>query len=210
MAKGVYEVMLPDGRTKTFPSVTTILKSLPTPRALIEWQDRTPDAGRHARTRATIGTIIHWRINRFLAKKHKLPMQPLRLDCTIITPEMRDAIDVIWSYFLDAEAELNIVPHYLEKTVINYECEYGGTLDIAGLVKGKKSITDVKTYRELYGDHTAGAQLAAYKRACDYPAEELNILRIHEETGWNLIPVSDDWGKFQEALSLHKAMNKRK
>jgi hypothetical protein len=210
MARGVYDITMPDGKVEPFPSVTTILKALPAPKEITRWIDRTPDAGRYMRDRATIGTIIHWRIQRFLAKKHNLPMQPLRLDCTIITPQMRDAIDVIWSYFLDAEEELELIPYYLEKMVVNYKEKYAGTLDIAGLVNGKRSIVDIKTYRDLYGDHTAGAQLAAYKRACDYRAEDLYILRLHEETGWNLIPVSDDWGKFQEALKLHRTKNQRR
>lgn len=199
----LYDVTLPDGRKDKFPSVTTILKSLPTPRALVEWQDRTPDAGRQARDRATIGTIIHWRIHRFLARKHKLPMQPLRLDCTIVTKEMKEAIDVIWSYFLDAEAELGLVPYYLEKQIVNYEYGYAGTLDFAGLVTEDRSITDFKTFRDLYGDHIVGAQLAAYRRACDYHANKLSVLKINEDTGWNLIPVSEDWELFKKAVTIY-------
>jgi len=204
MGHKYYEIATPDGKSEKFPSVTNIISCLPRAKELTEWMDRTPDAGRYMRDRATIGSIIHWRVHRFLSLKHKLPMQPLRLDCTIVGQEMKDKIDVIWSYFLDAEQELELVPVYLEKMVVSFEEKYAGTLDYAGLVNGKKSILDFKTFKDLYGDHTVGAQLAAYKRACDYKADELFVLTLNEETGWKLIPVSDDWEKFQEAMRMYR------
>jgi len=210
MGQRFYDVVRPDGSTAKYASVTTLLAYLPKP-GLAEWRDKTPDSGRIMRDRATIGSIIHWRIHRYLAKKHNLPMNPLSLDCTIITKEMKEAIDVIWTYFLDAEQELRLVPYYLEKQVVNHEYGYAGTLDFAGLVTDDRSITDFKTFRDLYGDHTVGAQLAAYKRACDYQADKLSVLKIHEDTGWNLIPVSEDWDTFKKAIEIYekqKGVNK--
>ena len=203
MGHKFYDITTPEGNTEKYASVTTILQALPRPPALVKWMDETPDAGRKARDRATIGTMIHWRISRYLGKRHSLPIQPLHLDCTIITDEMKDAINVIWSYFLDAVEEVELVPAYLEKQIVNHKHRYAGTMDYAGLVNGKKAILDFKTFKALYGDHTVGAQLAAYKRGTDYPAEELYALLLNEQTGWELIPVSDDWEKFQEALKIH-------
>jgi len=204
-----YEITTPEGKTERYVSVTTALQALPRPPSLVEWMDKTPDASRHMRDRATIGTITHWRINRYLSKKHGLPIQPLSLDCTIITQEIKDAVDVIWSYFTDAMEKVELTPFYLEKQIVNHKYKYAGTMDYAGLVDGKKAILDFKTFKDLYGDHTVGAQLAAYKRGTDYKAEELYVLILNEQTGWDLVPVSDDWEKFLEALTLHNSRQEK-
>jgi hypothetical protein len=210
MAYRTYEVTRPDGIKAKYPSVTTILKSLPKSPGLIKWMDETPNAGQHTRNRATIGTIIHWRINRFLSKKHGLPPQPLSLDCTIVTDKMKEIIDVIWSYFLDAEKNITFKPLYLEQQIVNHEYQYAGTADYIGLINGKRAVGDFKTFKRIYDDHTYGAQLAAYKRGIDYPSEELYIIIINEEVGYELVPISDDWDLFKKALKLNQDQENKK
>jgi len=199
-----YDIKRPDGSEAKYASVTTILQVLPKAEALKKWMDETPDYARHMRNRATIGTLIHWRIQRYLAKKHHLPPEPLRLDCTIITPEMKEAIDIIWSYFIDADDTISFKPIYLEKQIVNHEYQYAGTADYIGKVNGKNALLDFKTFKRLYDNHNYGAQLSAYRRGIDYKIEELYILRINEETAWELIPIADDWNTFLEALELYK------
>lgn len=202
-----YEVIRPDGTKDNYSSVTTILKALPMAEGLKKWMDETPDASRKMRDRATIGTIIHWRINRFLSKKHGLPSKPLELDCTIITEKMKDAIEVIWSYFIDAEKEIELRPILIEHKAVNHEYRYAGTADYIGLVNGHRAVLDFKTFKTIYDDHHFGAQLAAYKRGIEYTTEYLYILKINEETAWELIPIADDWDTFLKAL---KIFNERK
>lgn len=210
MGSRIYEITRPDGTKDKYPSVTTILGALPKAPGLIKWMDETPDAGRKTRERGTIGSIIHWRINRFLSKKHNLPPQPLSLDCTIVTQEMKEIIDIIWSYFIDAEQAIDLKPLYLEHQIVNHEHHYAGTTDYIGLVNGKRAFLDFKTFKTLYNDHTYGAQLAAYRRGFNYPADELYILIINEETRYELIPVADDWELFLKAIDIYQERNKNK
>lgn len=203
-----YEIVKPDGTKDKYPSVTTIIGALPKAPGLVKWMDETPDASRKMRERGTIGSIIHWRINRFLAKKHSLPPQPLSLDCTIVTDAMKEIIDVIWSYFLDAERAIDFKPLYLEQQVVNHEYKYAGTADYFGLVNGTRVVLDFKTFKALYSDHTYGAQLAAYRRGFNYPADELYILIINEEVGYKLIPVIDDWELFLKAMKIFQERTK--
>jgi hypothetical protein len=121
---------------------------------------------------------------------------------------MKEIIDVIWSYFLDAEKNIELRPLYLEKQIVNHEYGYAGTTDYIGLINGVRAIGDFKTFKRIYDDHSYGAQLAAYKRGTDYPAEKLYILIINEEVGYELVPIADDWELFKKALNLHQERNK--
>jgi len=207
-----------------YPSVTEILKCLDKP-ALTEWKKKTPNSEQISRDRATIGTIIHWKIQRYLAEKFELPPEPFRVDDLEVithlhqggTPEkckicrrkadMSLAIGVIWSYFEDFLLDHTLEPIQLEKTVCNVDVGYAGTLDYYGRLDGDLVILDWKTARIFYKDNTYGAQLAAYKRAFKNNAKYLFVLRMNEDTGWGLREVEDDWARFQDAYELYRQQN---
>lgn len=197
-----------------YPSVTEILKTIEKPE-LKKWKDETPDADAISRDRATIGTIIHWRIERLLAEKHNLPLVPLKLDDVSIINhrcakegcyycerkrKMTHAIEMIMSYFDDFLTKHTLEPILLEHMVCEKTFGYAGTLDFYGHVDGESSILDFKTAKMFYNGNTFGAQLAAYKKALKKKVDRLYILRLNEETGDELREVSDDWETFKKAL----------
>lgn len=204
-----------------YPSVTEILRAIPKP-GLQKWKEATPDAEIISRDRATIGTITHWKIQRFLAKKFDLPLEPFKVDdLTVVNHnvdlctkdrchmcqrkvDMKVAIETIWSFFEELVDTHDLKPIQLEQTVYNPKYGYAGTLDYYGKVDGEIAILDWKTSKAFYNNNTYGAQLASYNRAFDKKGRFLYVGRLNEETGWELREVEDDWDTFLDALELYK------
>ena len=203
-----------------YPSVTEILKTIPKP-GLQKWRDRTPDADIISRDRATIGTTVHWKIQRYFADKFNMPPEPFKVDdlsvishftskCSLNTcglckrkKAMVYAIEVLFSYFEDFIDQYNLTPFMLEKTVYS-ELGYAGTLDFYGEVNGQLAIVDWKTSRGFFDPCTWHAQLAAYKKALRNDVEILYVLRMHEENWWEFREMDNDWKTFENALSMYK------
>ncbi len=114
-----------------YPSVTEILRGVEKPE-LKKWKDETPDADAISRDRATIGTIVHWRIARQLGEKHGLPLAPLKLDDVSVVNHkctkdqcyycarkrtIAHAVEMIMSYFDDFLAKDTLEPILIEHTV---------------------------------------------------------------------------------------------
>jgi|TARA_Y100000034_G_C6877317_1_gene401446 hypothetical protein len=214
---------------RKYYSVTQILhKGLPTPPSLIKWLDSTPNAASYTRDRATIGTITHWKIQRFLARKFNLVPDIINLDDTSVLLHddtnckekcslckrhkiMVAAIDVIWSYWVDFFESNKIEPIFLEKTVWDSELGYAGTLDFFGYVNDVLTLMDFKTFKALYDDHSYGAQQAAYSHCLAKQGNKPNqiaLLRLNERTGYEFIPILENWDLFERALTeFYKKVN---
>ena len=202
-----------------YPSVTEILGAIEKP-GLKKWKESTPNSEFISRDRATIGTIVHWRIGRLLALKHSLPLQTFHVDDLSVinhkkcdTPNCyncyrRDninlAVNMIMSYYDDFTQAHTLLPVQLEKTVCNQEYGYAGTLDFIGYADDKPCILDFKTAKMISNDSTYGAQLSAYRKAIDDKNKKLYILRMNDETGYELREMIDDWEMFLTALNTFK------
>ena len=204
-----------------YPSVTEILKMLSKP-DLTAWQDRTPNAEQISRDRATVGTIVHWKIHRYLSSLHSMPIEAFRVDdltlirhnishckkedCNLCQRKMEitAAVDTIWSYFEDLVSKHALIPASLEKTVYNPEYGYAGTLDFLGTIDGQPALLDWKTAKMFYNNNTYGAQLSAYNRALQHRVKTMYIGRLNENNGWELREFTDDWETFIKALDMYK------
>jgi len=201
-----------------YPSVTEILGVIEKP-GLKKWKENTPDSEFISRDRATVGTIVHWRIGRLLALKHSLPLQAFHVDDLSVinhkcdTPNCyncarRDKINLsvntIMSYYDDFTQAHTLLPVQLEKTVYSPEYGYAGTLDFIGYVDDAPCILDFKTAKMISNDSTYGAQLSAYRKAFGDGGKRLFILRLNDETGYELREMIDDWEMFLTALNTFK------
>jgi hypothetical protein len=210
-----------------YPSVTEILKVIPKP-GLQEWRDKTPNADIISRDRATIGTTIHWKIQRYFAEKFDKPPEAFKVDdlsvishntekcslpnCFLCSrkKEMVYAIETLFAFFNDFRMHHDLLPMLLEKTIYNSEYGYAGTMDFYGLVDGKLSIIDWKTSKGFFEPCTWHAQLAAYKKALGKDVEKLYVLRMHEENWWELREMDDDWKTFEKALIMFREQKPEK
>jgi len=202
-----------------YPSVTEILGTIEKP-GLKKWKEENPMAEAISRDRATIGTIVHWRIGRLLSMEHSLPLQTFRVDDLSVINHKCDhipncyycnrkeainlAVNTIMSYYDDFLRDHKLNPVQLEKTVYNPEYGYAGTLDFIGYVDDKPCILDFKTAKMIMNDTTYGAQLSAYRKAFGDSSKRLFILRLNDETGYELREMIDDWEMFLAALKTFK------
>ncbi len=170
--------------------------------------------------RAIIGTIMHWRFERFFAKRFNFPIpgKPILKDdfgnivpYSAIDREMKDAMAVIWSYFEEWATALvekgTIHPIFLEKRVWHDELMYAGTFDMLCNWNGKRALVDWKTASWIGDDHTFAAQLTAYEKALLHmgvikrPVDKLLVVRVNEQSsGVDVHPCVRDWSRFLECL----------
>jgi len=104
---------------------------------------------------ASIGKMIHAWVSSYvkaLAKKKTPPKRP-------INKEMKSAIDGFFKWA--KKSQLKIMRS--EKKVYHNKYGYAGTLDLEGLVEGKRTVIDIKTGNTLYPE--AFLQAAAYLKA---------------------------------------------
>lgn len=107
--------------------------------------------------------------------------------------------------FLD---EWDPQPILVERTVVNYTVGYAGTLDLVADIAGRgRLLLDVKTNRSgVYGD--VAFQLAAYRYAEHYVAEDgteppmpavdgCGVIHVRAD-GYDLVPVAADARQFTE------------
>lgn len=173
--------------------------------------------------RALIGSVIHYRIERWLCRRFRKPM-PMgvklqwddgrRATMADFTQEMRDAIAAIWSYFEEWATDLvergDLVPYFIEKKLWHEDYLYAGTVDLICKFKGELVILDWKTANWLVDDHSYGAQLTAYEEAAlkrgviPRRATHLYVARINENyDGVDLHPCARDWPKFARCLNRY-------
>lgn len=173
--------------------------------------------------RALIGSVIHYRIERWLCRYFREPM-PMRVKLkwddgrqavlSDFNQEMRDAIASIWSYFEEWVVPLaesgDLVPLYIEKKLWHEDYLYAGTVDLICKYKGELVIMDWKTANWLVDDHSYGAQLTAYELAAikrgviPRQADALYVVRINEKhDGVDVHRCARDWPKFERCLNRY-------
>lgn len=104
---------------------------------------------------ADIGTLVHKWVQDYvsaIAKKETPPKRP-------VNKEMKNAIDGFFKWA--KENRLQIIRS--EQKVYHDKYGYAGTLDLEGLVNGKRTVIDLKTGNALYPE--AFLQASAYLKA---------------------------------------------
>lgn len=106
-------------------------------------------------TAADVGTMIHDWVAQYvkaISEKKEPPKRP-------VNKEMKAAIDGFFRWA--KESQLKIIRS--EQKVYHDKWQYAGTLDLEGIVNGKRAIIDLKTGKSLYPE--AFLQASAYLKA---------------------------------------------
>ena len=190
------------------PSVTSILKSLPTDERLLSWQENTPNYKEITSVRSNFGTILHFRIEDYYAKKFDLVPVQLELS-SIPTEEMRvelEKVDIAYSYFLDFNTQYNPKVLNQEFVILAKTMGYAGRGDIYCEMDGYRWLVDLKSSSRIYPSHIA--QTSAYAHGMDemgMSVDKIGILRCNEQ-GWEFRDITeheaDGWQMFNNALCL--------
>lgn len=150
---------------QNLPSVTSILKQFsPESPGIAIWKQRNPDTWEKTLAqKATIGTVIHYRIHQYFAEKFKLPPVPLEIEHPDFTEEMLADIDDAWSHFLDLIASHKIIPQKNEFPTWHRRAMYAGTVDFLGWIDELFTLGDFKSSGDVYPSYEA--QVEAYRLA---------------------------------------------
>lgn len=109
-------------------------------------------------------------------------------------------------------AHSGFVPLMSEQQVASRRYRYGGTLDLAGELNGRRCIVDAKRCAGVprtAGPQTAGYLLAVNEMHPDFAPNGCDRYALHltpsETRGWTLVPFRDpnDSRVFLSALTLH-------
>lgn len=132
-----------------YPSVTTILGSVPRP-WLDAWYRKWGSlAIRKTKIASLIGTEFHRCIEQYLDTGDYVPR------CPRVAGMMHSW--VVWAKGVDG------LIHHTELKVVSRKYVYAGTLDAVGVVDGKLAVIDWKTSSRIYS--TMQLQLVAYAQA---------------------------------------------
>lgn len=162
------------------PSVTTVLNQwgIKT-QALLVWAWKRGEAGVDLREKeeANVGTLAHLRIDAEIKGKD--------IDLSQYPPNIVSQSDVCidnWGRWKKAH---KFQPIGSEISLVSEEHQYGGTIDIIGLIDGLLSILDIKTGKEIYEDHIL--QIVSYSKLWEksFPEHPLkgkyHIIRLGKE-----------------------------
>jgi len=171
---GYYNV---DG--EVYPSVTTILhKMLPEPNGIKFWKMKNPNWEEILHERATIGSMVHYRIlNRLSLRTLDLPdvhfdSLPSNLD------ELLDITDVMWN-------SLNFEigqPRVIETIHVDRKDKYVGTPDIIAPFGKVVTLGDIKTSKDIHDTHIL--QMGGYynmlkNNNVSYLPERAYLISVH-------------------------------
>lgn len=192
-----------------YPSVTTILDALPADPVLANWKRRTKNAVQIMKSSTVVGSIVHFRIERYFANRFGFPPGELEYSSDkeplVLTEELVDNVNVAWSYFMEFVKEKDPRPIDVEKRTHHLEYGYAGTYDLrAKLSDGLIWLIDYKTSKKSFPKHAA--QLSAYRRAIVSHGGQVDKVGVLVLNGvnerYNLIEKKDRWDTFIRALSL--------
>lgn len=171
---GYYNV---DG--EVYPSVTTILqKMLPEPDGIKYWKMKTPNWEEILRERATIGSMVHYRIlNRLSVRTLELPdisydLLPENLE------ELLDITDAMWGSFNFDIGH----PRVIETIHVDRKDKYVGTPDIIAPFGKVMTLGDIKTSKDIHDTHIL--QMGGYynmlkNNNVSYLPERAFLISIH-------------------------------
>jgi len=195
-----------------YPSVTTVLLALPQPTALKNFINNNPNAEFIAAERAFIGTLSHFHFetkNCITLKTRpileKVDWQFYTKENICILEDIKTKID----FFL---LENDLKPLHIEEKIWSHELQTAGRVDYIGYFNGELSIIDLKTSKTFYESDTGfdshSLQLSAYKQCAKetlgLEIQKLFILRVHEDSWWELKEKEFNVGGFKYARELFR------
>ena len=197
---------------ESYPSVTSILDFLPMPEALKRWK-AVPRNEKKGKRSMVIGTLLHYKISNYYARKFGLPPTPLELHPGFPKPdaEIGEIVNAMFSYFQQFDEEHHPEVYAVEHTIVNKKLGYAGTTDVVCEMDGSKWVLDWKNtgkfYPTMLPKENHNAQLWAYREALlemgRYKVEKMAIVYLSEQ-GYALAPSEGDGPRFMEALALYR------
>ena len=194
------------------PSVTTVLDVLPKPLALKYFINNNPNAEFIAAERAFIGTMSHFHFEtENCIKLNKTPILE-EVDKQFDTEYNRGVIEDIKMKINFFILDNKLIPLHIEEKLWSYELQTAGRCDYIGYLNGVLSIIDLKTSKAFYESDTGfdshSLQLSAYKQCAKetlgLDIQKLFILRVHEDSWWELKEKEFDIGGFKYARELFR------
>lgn len=195
------------------PGVTTVIggQLAWNKNALMYWSWEQGKEGKDFReTRdaaADIGTVSHACIEAEMRGK-PLPEIP---------SEFKDSVENTLLGFYEWRDAFQLEATASEVSLVSEMWGFGGTIDYPALLKGKRTILDLKTSKDVYPDHRI--QLAAYGVLwLENRPEEIisgyHLLRVGKQDGsfahhyWP--SLSNEWEAFRHLLELYRLQKKMK
>lgn len=195
-----------------YPSVTSILDFLPKPEALKRWLGDPANAKKGKRS-MVIGTVLHYKISNYYARKMGLPPTPLDLHPGFPKPdkEMGEIINTMFSYFQEFDEKYQPEAYVVEHVIVNKELGYAGTADMVCKMEGSIWLLDWKNTSTfsptMLPKDNYNAQLWAYKEAIGqmgrFKIEKMAIVYLSEH-GFALARSDGDQDLFMKALGLYQ------
>lgn len=154
----------------------------------------------YAKQAADVGTICHAAIEAHI-KHGEFPGE--------IDPRALKGFD----NYLQWLSMVHFEPLTMETPLVSERYQFGTTIDIMGLVVGKRSIVEIKTSNDLYSEYLI--QVAAQKVVWeevhpDQPIESISILKVGKESAsFNHYWISPDnlepaFEAFKDLRNLHE------
>jgi len=195
------------------PGTTTITGVMDKP-ALGRWHNQMGLKGVDTKTYvdalADAGTLAHNMVEDHLLKRET--------DFSEFDATAKDLAENAMLKFYDWEKENEIEVIDIELSLVSETHAYGGTIDIYGMLHGKKTLIDIKTSKGVYADqHT---QVTAYEHLLvenGREVEDVRILRIGRDEGEGfddiVVPKRDlHWSRFlacRELYEINKAIKRK-
>lgn len=105
------------------------------------------------------------------------------------------------------EVKLNVIEN--EKTIVNEEFGYAGTMDMIADIGGRRYVIDFKTSKDGTVYTEAHMQVSAYQR-CVPGVDGGVIVGLSPEGKYNHVQAKDGFKPFLNALELYKFINQDK
>jgi hypothetical protein len=180
------------------PSCSGIVGVMNKP-ALVPWANRMGLEGINTATYvdklAKAGTLAHTMVENYFKKK--------KTDFDNYSKNEIEAAKVSYGKFLVWQKENNFIMVESELKLKSKRYMFGGTLDLYGILKGKRTLLDVKTSKAIYKDYftQVGGGYNLLLEENGREVEDVKILRLgrNEEEGWECRGITG------AELELHKA-----
>jgi hypothetical protein len=117
--------------------------------ALVGWANamglKGIDTKKYVDELASIGTLAH-----YLIECHCKEEEP---DLGDYSPNQVSLAQNSVKKFLSWQASVGFVPEYNELQLVSEQHQFGGQLDIIGMIAEKRILVDIKTCKGIYGEH---------------------------------------------------------
>lgn len=203
-----------------FPSVTTILGTIPkTKAALGKWRKRVgkEEAERIRNYTAKRGELVHYNclVNYRDPRNHNLWLDPPEFLVDkpefLQLPDIQQELILAKAMFNSWQREHDVLPIMIEQKAVSYEHKYAGRFDFYGKIDGKYVLMDIKTSNRMRD--SVAYQLGGYYHVLanekNYPIDIGACLRIHPDLEKPALEFKYMRPKVEEFLQLREDFDKR-